>query len=100
RFDAQDGVLVLVTHHTATDAWSLQVIMRDLADRYAAHTDGDPDGEGAAAAQAPVAQYQDFARWQHENADSDKLKTARAYWSERLAGAQITGVTSDRPRSE
>ncbi|MCB5165636.1 condensation domain-containing protein [Streptomyces bambusae] len=94
RFDAEDGVLVLVTHHTSTDAWSLQVIMRDLADRYAARTGGSADEP------APVAQYQDFARWQHESADSEKVKSARGYWNERLAGARITGVATDRPRTD
>ncbi|MFJ3906157.1 condensation domain-containing protein [Streptomyces sp. NPDC090025] len=94
RFDATDAVLVLATHHTSTDAWSLQVIMRDLADAYAARVEGRP------ADAAEAVQYQEFARWQQDTAGSGRVDTARGYWSERLAGAQITGITSDRPRDE
>ncbi|WP_103513051.1 condensation domain-containing protein [Streptomyces sp. SM13] len=94
RFDATDAVLVLATHHTSTDAWSLQVVMRDLAAAYAARTGGRPAGTAGAV------QYQEFARWQHETATSGRIDTNRAYWRERLEGAEITGVTSDRPRDE
>ncbi|MEU0744663.1 condensation domain-containing protein [Streptomyces sp. NPDC006134] len=94
RFDAEDAVLVLATHHTSTDAWSLQVIMRDLADAYAARVAGGP-----AETAAPV-QYREFARWQQETAGHPRMDDARAYWRERLAGAQITGIASDRPREE
>ncbi|MEV4943428.1 condensation domain-containing protein [Streptomyces zaomyceticus] len=94
RFDATDAVLVLATHHTSTDAWSLQVVMRDLAAAYAARVEGLPAGA------AEVAQYQEFARWQQDNAGSGRVDTARAYWQERLAGAEITGIASDRPRDE
>lgn len=94
RFDATDAVLVLATHHTSTDAWSLQVIMRDLAAAYAARVAGGPAG------QAAPAQYREFARRQQDNAASERVDRARAYWRERLAGAQITGITSDRPRDE
>ncbi|MFH8385290.1 condensation domain-containing protein [Kitasatospora sp. NPDC018058] len=94
RFDATDSVLVLVTHHTATDAWSLQVLMRDLADAYAARA-ADVRGD------LPEArQYREFARWQQETAGSARVEAQRAYWRERLAGAQITAIASDRPRPE
>ncbi|AKL71148.1 condensation domain-containing protein [Streptomyces sp. Mg1] len=94
RFDATDAVLVLATHHTSTDAWSLQVIMRDLVEAYEA-------GLGEAPADAVAApQYQEFARWQHESAGSSRMDQNRAYWRERLAGAEITGITSDRPRED
>ncbi|MFI8326293.1 condensation domain-containing protein [Streptomyces sp. NPDC085529] len=94
RFDTTDAVLVLATHHTSTDAWSLQVIMRDLAAAYAARVEGRP------AETAEVAQYREFARWQQDTAGSGRLDNARAYWREQLAGAEITGITSDRPRDE
>ncbi|MFC8955190.1 condensation domain-containing protein [Streptomyces sp. NPDC057101] len=94
RFDSTDAVLVLATHHTSTDAWSLQVVMRDLATAYAARVEGRP------AQMTEVAQYQEFARWQQHTAGSGRIDTARAYWRERLAGSEITGITSDRPRDE
>ncbi|MCX4681820.1 condensation domain-containing protein [Streptomyces sp. NBC_01433] len=94
RFDATDGVLVLVTHHTATDAWSVQLLMRDLA---AAYTDR---AAGRAPSAEPAHQYQEFARWQQDSATGRRAEGERAYWSERLAGAEITGITTDRPRED
>lgn len=94
RFDKDDAVLVLTTHHTSTDAWSLQVITRDLLDGYGRHAAGNPAGAG------PVAQYQEFSRWQQSGADAARLEKAGVYWGARLEGSQITGVTSDRPRDE
>jgi hypothetical protein len=94
RFDETDAVLVLATHHTSTDAWSLQVIMRDLAEAYEARL------EGRLAQTASAVQYQEFARWQQDTAGSPRVDTARAYWRGQLAGAEITGITSDRPRDE
>lgn len=94
RFDATDGVLVLVTHHTATDAWSVQLLMRDLAAAYADRA------AGRAPAEEPVHQYQEFARWQQDSATGPRTERERAYWSDRLAGAEITGITTDRPRED
>ncbi len=94
RFDATDAVLVLATHHTSTDAWSLQVLMRDLVAAYRARAAGGTADLGE------VRQYQEFARFQQESADTSRTDQARAYWRERLAGAEITGITSDRPRQE
>ncbi len=36
RFDDNDSVLALITHHIATDGWAVRVIIRDLVNRYAA----------------------------------------------------------------
>ncbi|MEE1736276.1 condensation domain-containing protein [Streptomyces sp. BE147] len=95
RFDATDGVLVLVTHHTATDAWSVQLLMRDLATAYADRAAGRAPQETG-----PVHQYQEFAQWQQDSADGPRTERERAYWSELLAGAEITGITTDRPRED
>ncbi|MCT2586816.1 condensation domain-containing protein [Actinophytocola gossypii] len=87
RFDSRDAVLVLVAHHIATDALSMQVIVRDLAACYAART-----GRGDAPP-APATQYQDFARWQrNEAADPDVL----AYWRDQLGGRSFTAIRTDR----
>src|SRR5579859_1381660 len=66
RFDDQDSVLVVVTHHTAADGWSMQVLMSDLAACYQARTTGS-------AADLPDApQYRDFVAWeQARTAGSD-----------------------------
>lgn len=91
RFSPEDAVLVLATHHTSTDAWSLQVIARDLLAAYA-----DPD----TALTEPPVPYSEFALAQQRGSGSDSIRRARAYWQSRLGGAAITGLRTDRPHEE
>jgi hypothetical protein len=89
RFDDRDGVLVVLTHHTATDGFSMRLVIRDLARFYAARKDGTrPD-------LPPVKQYREYARWQRA-AGTDE---AREYWRTALDGAEVFTVPTDRPRS-
>src|SRR6202040_647803 len=58
RLGADDHVLALRTHHVASDAWSMQVIITDLAACYTARAAGQTPG-------LPVAcPYREFAEWQ------------------------------------
>jgi hypothetical protein len=91
RFDGQDAVLTLVTHHTACDEWSVQVMIRDLAALYTARTTGRP------AALPPVHQYREFAGWQRDEGERPDAGRVRAYWKERMRGAAIFAAPTDRP---
>ncbi len=82
-------VLVLVTHHIASDGWSMDVLMQDVARAYRARRAGRapdwPDWPDL-----PV-QYADYALWQREllggddNPDSELSRQA-SYWTAALAG--------------
>ncbi|TNH28014.1 condensation protein [Micromonospora orduensis] len=90
RFDDRDAVLVLMGHHLSVDGQSLAVIMRDLANRYAART-------GHSVPELPAApQYREYGAWEREAATS---VVARDYWRRHLDGAQYTAVATDLPRS-
>lgn len=91
RFDGQDAVLTLVTHHTACDEWSVQVMIRDLAALYTARTTGRP------AVLPPVHQYREFAGWQRDEGERPDAGRVRAYWKERMRGAAIFAAPTDRP---
>ncbi|WP_412543668.1 condensation domain-containing protein [Longispora sp. K20-0274] len=93
RFDDEDAVLALVTHHTAADAWSMQVIVRDLADCYAARA------AGAEPELAPATQYREHAEAQRDGGDTPAVRAARDYWRETLRGARILVVPTDRAPS-
>ncbi|MFF5207167.1 condensation domain-containing protein [Streptosporangium sp. NPDC000396] len=93
RFDDTDAVLVLVAHHTATDAWSIQLIIRDLAAFYAARRGHGP-------ADLPeVCQYREFAVWQQESSAAGAGKRSCEYWRDKLKGAQILAIPTDRQKS-
>ncbi|AYV33088.1 Linear gramicidin synthase subunit B (plasmid) [Streptomyces sp. ADI95-16] len=93
RFDEDDAVLALIAHHTAVDAWSMQVILRDLAAFYAARA-GFP---GPALPEAP--QYREYAQWQRTDEALEAGRPARAFWRSRLDGARALALPSDRLRS-
>ncbi|GAA3002349.1 condensation domain-containing protein [Kitasatospora sp. NPDC006786] len=93
RFDEEDAVLALVVHHTAADGWSVRLIIRDLAVRYA-------ERRGHTQPELPVAlPYREFSAWQREYAADPALEESRAFWREQLAGAEIYSVATDRPKS-
>lgn len=83
RFDQQDSVLVLCAHHSAADVWSIQVVLRDVAQCYAARVAGKEP-------QLPEAtQYREYVAAQHEDAAGPAVAASRAYWRETLRGARI-----------
>jgi hypothetical protein len=83
-------VLTLVTHHTASDEWSVQVIVRDLAACYRARVAGT-----VANLPQPV-QYSDFSEYQTSCATGPTADDARAYWQKTLQGARIFALPTDR----
>ncbi|WP_327167045.1 condensation domain-containing protein (plasmid) [Streptomyces zaomyceticus] len=94
RFDDEDAVLALIAHHTAVDAWSMQVILRDLAGLYARHAGADLPPL------APAPQYREYAHWQRSDEAREAERSARAFWRTRLDGARALALPTDRTRSE
>ncbi len=92
-------LLLLVTHHIASDGASEQVLLRDLATAYRARAAGQPPGW----ASLPV-QYTDYVRWQQDalGADEDPGSVAHAelaYWRDTLASPPAGPLLPlDRPR--
>ena len=94
RFDDRDSALFLTVHHSVCDAWSLNVILRDLGAFYAARRTGVP------AALPPVRQYREYAEWQRANASSPAEDGAPRYWQEKLHGAREFTISNDHGHPE
>jgi len=92
RFDDRDAVLVLVTHHTVSDGWSMHLIMRDVAISYAKRR-GFPVPD-----LPPLRQQGEHASWQQEALASETANLAREYWKGKLAGGKFVTLPPDRVR--
>ncbi|MEU7650214.1 amino acid adenylation domain-containing protein, partial [Streptomyces huasconensis] len=99
ELEGDEHVLLLLTHHIASDAWSRAPLARDLTAAYAARVAG-----GAPAWQPLPVQYADYALWQHallgdENTADSEAGRQLAYWKQALAGLpEELALPADRPR--
>ncbi|MCX5150225.1 amino acid adenylation domain-containing protein [Streptomyces sp. NBC_00320] len=93
ELDPEDHVAVIAFHHAATDGWSKDVIIGELAESYAARVAGRP----AELPPVPV-QYGDFAVWQRDRMAGEVLERQLAYWERALAGVPVLELPTDRPR--
>ncbi len=93
RLGESEHVLLLTFHHIVADAWSLEVLLRELAALYPAFALGLP----SPLPELPV-QYADFAAWQRRWLGGALLGEQLAWWRERLAGVPVLQLPADRPR--
>ncbi|ACZ89542.1 condensation domain-containing protein [Streptosporangium roseum] len=92
RLAGEDFILCVVLHHIVVDGWSLDVLMRELAECYAAHR----EGREPLLAELPT-QYTDVAaedRRRAEHEDTAHLD----HWTRTLAGAPVLDLPADHPR--
>jgi len=94
RFDDRDSALLLTVHHSVSDGWSVQVILRDLGAFYAARVSGTPPKLPA------MRQYREYAEWQRANAGDMSDDGALKYWAGQLEGAREFEMPNDHGHPE
>ncbi|WP_158693199.1 non-ribosomal peptide synthetase, partial [Streptomyces viridochromogenes] len=102
RTAPEEHLLVLTAHHIAADAWSMEVLTRELGALYASalrDPNARPDALATAAglAELPL-QYADFAAWQRALQDTPEVEEQLAHWKRVLDGAVPLELPADRPR--
>ncbi|MGW7578749.1 amino acid adenylation domain-containing protein, partial [Streptomyces sp. NPDC054765] len=94
-----DHVLLVLTHHIASDGWSMDPFLRDLSAAYTARC----DGTGPQWAPLPV-QYADYTLWQREvlgdENDPDSVISRQIdHWRTALSALpEQLELPTDRPR--
>src|SRR5262245_46670275 len=87
-------VLLVLAHHIAGDGWSLGIFLKEFAELYAATVENrDP-----ILSELPV-QYADYAVWQREWLQGERLDASLAFWAKELSGElPLLTLPADRPR--
>jgi amino acid adenylation domain-containing protein/non-ribosomal peptide synthase protein (TIGR01720 family) len=89
-----EHLLHLTIHHIVADAWSLALLIGEVATLYAARGTGRP----AELPDVPV-QYADFAVWQRDRLRGAAFEAQLDYWEKQLAGSiQTLELPTDHPR--
>ncbi|GAA5051246.1 hypothetical protein HNP84_006497 [Thermocatellispora tengchongensis] len=89
RLADDEAVLCVVLHHIVADAWSLNILLREMAECYTARWEGrEPD-----LPELPI-QFPDFAAEDGRRDHSAALE----HWTRTLAGSVPLDLPIDRPR--
>jgi amino acid adenylation domain-containing protein len=94
RLAVHEHAFFLAMHHIVSDAWSMEVLLRELAALYGGFL-------AAAPARLPAlpVQYADYAIWQREWLRGEVLEREVDYWRNRLGpSAAVLDLPADRPR--
>lgn len=81
KSNEHEHVLAGAIHHIASDAWSISLLVEELAELYRAATQGKPPR-----LEPLTLHYADYAVWQRRHLQSGALKEQLAYWQQTLHG--------------
>lgn len=94
KLDVEDNVFLLTIHHIVNDGWSRGIFIRELTTLYQAFLAGLP----SPLPPLPI-QYADFAQWQREWLQGERLESQLAYWRKQLEGnPPEMDLLLDKPR--
>ena len=92
RIADDERLLLILTHHIVSDAWSYGVLFAELSALYDAATRDVPH-----ALPAVPLQFGDYAAWQRETLHGERLEQSLGYWRERLADLPTLDLPTDWP---
>ncbi len=94
RLGEEEHIFVLTMHHIITDAWSVEILLRELWELYEAFR----RGERSPLTELPL-QYADFASWQRQWLTGEVLASQLSYWKQHLSGElPVLDLPFDKPR--
>ncbi len=94
RLGLDDQVLLVTMHHIVSDAWSMNLLVEEVAALYGAFSQGLP----SPLPELPV-QYADFAQWQRQALEGQTLASQLSWWRQRLGEAPpVLELATDLPR--
>lgn len=94
KLSGDEHVLQLNIHHSVADGWSVERLLGELSQGYAALLTRD---ENSLPAEMPL-QFVDYLRWQENNQSPEKVQKQLDYWTQKLAAAPVLELRTDYPR--
>ncbi len=96
RLADDDHILAVNLHHIIADAWSVGVLLTELAALYGAEI----AGQAATLPELPI-RYGDFVMWQREVSRGEPMREDLRYWEKQLRGPlPRLALPVDGPRPE
>jgi amino acid adenylation domain-containing protein/non-ribosomal peptide synthase protein (TIGR01720 family) len=93
RSEQDEHVVLFTMHHIVSDAWSMGLMVREVATLYTAFSRKRP---------SPLPdlklQYADFAHWQRRWLQDEVLERHLRYWRAQLNNLSPLNLETDRPR--
>jgi amino acid adenylation domain-containing protein/non-ribosomal peptide synthase protein (TIGR01720 family) len=98
EYTPTEYVFILTAHHIIFDGWSTGIFVQELAALYAAFSDDTPLQKAVELPELSI-QYADFAVWQRQWLELERLTEQLSYWQQQLQGAPtLLELPTDRPR--
>ncbi len=95
RLNSEQHILLLVMHHIITDAWSMGVLVKEIAHYYKALCNNT-----AIALPELSIQYADYAHWQQQCWEGGFWEQEYHYWQQQLKDVAILELPTDYPRTK
>jgi amino acid adenylation domain-containing protein len=93
KLEEKRHVGLFTMHHIVSDEWSMGILIREVGALYNAYSAGED-----ARLPALELQYADYAVWQRKYLAGEVLEGEVGYWKERLKGAAVIELPTDRAR--
>ncbi len=89
----EEFLLAITIHHIASDGWSGAILSQELWAFYEAFRCGEPP-----ALEPLPLQYADYAAWQWERLQGERLESLLGFWRTQLDDLTVLQLPTDRPR--
>ena len=93
RLAEDEHALAVTMHHIVSDGWSMEIIVRELAQLY----DAFSQGEESPLPELEI-QYADYAVWQREWLQGEVLERQLEYWKRELEAVAVLDLPTDGAR--
>jgi amino acid adenylation domain-containing protein len=96
RLGTEEHILLVTIHHIISDAWSAGVLIQEVSALYEAFS----NGKSSPLPELPI-QYADYAVWQQQWLQEERLDTQLNYWKQQLEKAKtVLELPTDKPRTQ